>query len=83
MRGRFGDDGDGEGGDAQAVKDDGSVVEVFEDLDTKGVDEAVGDEDCGVDADDLGGAGCVAGFDGGEGANEAGAAEGDAGGNGH
>lgn len=65
------------------VQDDGHVIEVLEDADAKGVDEAVGDEHGGVDADGLGRGGDVVGaLDEGGGGDEVGEAEGDARGHG-
>lgn len=54
MPGGLGEDGDGQRGDAGRVQDDGHVVEVLEHADAEGVDEAVRDQDGGVDADGLG-----------------------------
>lgn len=76
MRRCFCDDGDGEGGYAQGVQDDGGVVEVFEQFDAEGVECGVRDEKGGVDADCAGGSGGVRGFDGGEDGDEVGRAEG-------
>ena len=44
------------------MEGDGDVVEVFQDVDAKCVDDAVGDQDGGVDADCLCDCGLVAGF---------------------
>jgi hypothetical protein len=49
-------------------------------VDAEGVDHAVGDEEGRVDADGFGGRGLVGGFYGCDGRDEAGAAEGYAGG---
>ena len=56
---RFSQDGDGESKDTKAVKDDRGVVKKAEDMYTKGVHHAVGNEDCGIYANCLAGSGSV------------------------
>ena len=51
--GRGGDDGDGEAADAEAVEDDGAVVEVLEQVHAETIEEAVADEDGDVYAERL------------------------------
>lgn len=71
MAGSFGKESDGESGDTGGVEDDGDVVEILQDADTKCVDEAVGDEHSGVDAEGLGWSGLVVrALDGGHGGHE-------------
>jgi len=61
------------------VQQDGGVVEVLEQFDAEGVEEGLGDQEGGVDADCAGGGWRVGGFDGGEDGNQGCAAEGYAG----
>lgn len=58
----FGKDGDGNCCYACGMESDGDVVEVFEDVNTEGVDNAMGDQDGGVDSNCLCGCGLVAGL---------------------
>jgi len=76
MRWGFCDDGDGEGGYAEGVEQDGGVVEVFQEAHAEGIEEGLGDEQGGVDADGAGGRGDVGCFDGGEDGDQGCAAEG-------
>ena len=50
VRWRLREDDDDEDDGAEGVPPDGDVIEVVEDVDAEGVDEALGDEDGGVDA---------------------------------
>lgn len=59
MGGRLGEDGDAEAHDAGRVQDDGRVVQVLEQVHAERVDDAVRDEERGVDADGLGRGGLV------------------------
>ena len=53
VRWRLREDDDDEDDGAEGVPPDGDVIEVVEDVDAEGVDEALGDEDGGVDAFSL------------------------------
>lgn len=53
MRGRLGEDGDGQAAHPEGVQEDGRVVEVAEDPDAEGVDHRVGEEQRRVDAQGL------------------------------
>lgn len=63
---------------AETVQDDGRIVQVLQDVHAKGVDQAVADEDGGVDPQRLACCGHVSRLDGCRGGDEAGAAEADA-----
>lgn len=66
----FSEDGDSNGCYAEGMQSNRGVVEVAEDVDAEGVDDAVRDEDGGVDADCLASCGGIGGFDRGGGGDE-------------
>jgi hypothetical protein len=55
--------GDGDGRHARRVQEDGGIVQIAQDVDTEGIDQAMGDQNSGVDADGPGGRGNVGGLD--------------------
>lgn len=62
MGGRLSEHAYGDGGYPNRMQKDGSVVKVSKDFDAEGVDDAVGDEEGGVDANCFCGGRLVARF---------------------